>query len=437
MNTNQIQQSYRMGIQNTTRIVILFFILTGFWACRPTDRSPSDSDAGLRFAVASDGHYGQGDTRYEEDYDRLIDHLNRESEYPGLDYVFLVGDLFHDDPKFLGPVKKKLDGLRVPYFAIRGNHDMASDREWEQTWGYPDNHIFEVSDYGFILASTSDSTGEYLCADVDWLVEQLEKFHDKKGIFVFMHITPNDWTGAGIDCPGVRNALESHDNVVAVFQGHDHNEDGLKVWNRVPYYFDGHFGGSFGTPYPGYRIVELDPNGIMHTYQYNMEMDPVSNRTTQHLAFMSPGQFIYPPSDQYHPGSFAMTDGTCGSYLYNDGSWIGVEGEDLVYTLDLGKVLNISGIRTDFLVNMSAWIFAPLAVRYEISTDGQSFEEIYLEEQNEPHKMMPISRQTFEVLIERPARFIRIEAASQGTCPEWHDGSGGKAWIFTDEIEIY
>ena len=32
------------------------------------------------------------------------------------------------------------------------------------------------------------------------------------------------------------------------------------------------------------------------------------------------------------------------------------------------------------------------------------------------------------------ARFIRIRAKTVGTCPSWHVGAGGKAWIFIDEV---
>jgi hypothetical protein len=34
------------------------------------------------------------------------------------------------------------------------------------------------------------------------------------------------------------------------------------------------------------------------------------------------------------------------------------------------------------------------------------------------------------------ARYIRIEAKNVGICPPWHKGSGGKAWLFVDEVEV-
>jgi|GEM_PF-324185 len=437
MNHSKNQQ--RCGRMNVSRsfLWVMVLIVTVLYGCKTVGRKPQIQQEVFRFAVASDGHFGQEDTDYEANFDRLIGYLNRENESRQLDFVVLVGDLFHNDPRYLAPVKKKLDQLVMPYYAVRGNHDMATDRNWEKTWGYPDNHAFELGDYGFILASTSDETGEYLCADTDWLWQQLDAYHEKKGIFVFMHITPKDWTGSGIDCPEVRNALETHDNVMAVFQGHDHDEDGLKVWAQVPYYFDGHFGGSFGTPLPGYRIVEMDAEGTMKTYQFRMDVSPISNETVQHLAFLKSGQFENMPSEKYDPGPLALVDGTFGSLSYNDGRWLGIEGEDLVYTIDLGSVQDINRIQTDFLVNLSSWIFPPVSVRYEISTDGTLFEEVFYDKMKELKSLIPISRKSFEANINRPARYIRIRAESQGICPEWHDGNGGKAWLFTDEMKVY
>jgi len=34
------------------------------------------------------------------------------------------------------------------------------------------------------------------------------------------------------------------------------------------------------------------------------------------------------------------------------------------------------------------------------------------------------------------ARFIKVFAKNMGTCPPWHIGAGGKAWVFIDEITV-
>jgi alpha-L-fucosidase len=39
-------------------------------------------------------------------------------------------------------------------------------------------------------------------------------------------------------------------------------------------------------------------------------------------------------------------------------------------------------------------------------------------------------------LKDASARYIRMVAKNRGVCPAWHPGTGNKAWIFADEIEI-
>ncbi|HEX8529549.1 MAG TPA: metallophosphoesterase, partial [Cytophagales bacterium] len=77
----------------------------------------------LRFAVASDGHYGQPDTDYAAFYRNIVAWLNQENERNGLDFCVFNGDIIHDGPEFLPQAKAALDGLKVPYYVTRGNHD--------------------------------------------------------------------------------------------------------------------------------------------------------------------------------------------------------------------------------------------------------------------------------------------------------------------------
>jgi len=39
-------------------------------------------------------------------------------------------------------------------------------------------------------------------------------------------------------------------------------------------------------------------------------------------------------------------------------------------------------------------------------------------------------------LSDLPARYVKVKAKNVGTCPTWHPGAGGKAWIFVDELVI-
>jgi 3',5'-cyclic AMP phosphodiesterase CpdA len=223
----------------------------------------------VRFAIASDGHFGQPDTDYERFHSEMTEWLNFEARLRGLDFVVFNGDLIHDQPEFLPLVKDRFSKLQIPYYAVKGNHDKVTASVWEQTWGYGQNHGFAKGDYAFLLGTTSNENGDYLCADLDWFKAELKKYADKKGIFVFLHICQHSFTRHGISCPEINNLLESTQNVAAVFHGHDHDMDNVVYSNGRAYFFDGHMGGSWGTNYRGYRIVEIAPDGGIGTYQCN------------------------------------------------------------------------------------------------------------------------------------------------------------------------
>ena len=38
--------------------------------------------------------------------------------------------------------------------------------------------------------------------------------------------------------------------------------------------------------------------------------------------------------------------------------------------------------------------------------------------------------------LNQSARYVLIKAINREVCPNWHAGSGGKAWVFSDEIVI-
>ncbi|SDJ74660.1 Tat (twin-arginine translocation) pathway signal sequence [Catalinimonas alkaloidigena] len=231
----------------------------------------------LRFAVASDGHFGQPDTPFEETHAQMVDWLNREAGERGLDFVFFNGDLIHDDPQMLPRVKTHFDRLQVPYYVSKGNHDQVTDAVWRRQWGYGENHDFALNDIGFVVGKTSNLAGDYLCADTAWLAEALQRHRKRSHVFVFLHIPQRTWAKASIDCPDVMRLLEQTPNLAAVFHGHDHSTDDVKVSAGKSFCFDGHIGGSWGVAYHGYRIVEVQADGSVHSFQFNPAAQPVVN----------------------------------------------------------------------------------------------------------------------------------------------------------------
>ncbi|MBT30650.1 MAG: transcriptional regulator [Thalassobius sp.] len=243
---------------------------TGVFAGKPETTQNNDAKIDvIRFAVASDGHFGEKGTAYKMYYRNIVTWLNEEAENEGLDFCVFNGDIIHDEPKFLKEANEYFKGLKIPYYATQGNHDKVSEELWKEVFKIPFNHSFEKGDSGFILCTTSNEKGEYLCADASFVKEKLELFKSKKSVFVFLHISHKKWVDNGIDCKEITDMLESYENVACIFHGHDHDHHEAMYSGGKTYLFDGHFGGSWGQEYKGYRIVEVRGGTEVHTYQCN------------------------------------------------------------------------------------------------------------------------------------------------------------------------
>lgn len=242
----------------------------------------SDKKNRLRFAIASDGHYGQPGTDFKKDHDNMVRWLNEAHAQHPLNFVIINGDLVHDRPDLLATVKKEhYDKLSVPFYALPGNHDHADAIIWKSVFGYEDNFSFEKNGVGFVLANTSNTKGVYLCPDQAFLKKELDKFRSLKTVFVVLHIPPHFWVPESpfVDCPDTISLLHSYPNVKAVFHGHDHSLDAVFYTGKLPHFFDAHIGGSWGTSYRGYRIVEVDEDDKITTYQVNASGNPALNET--------------------------------------------------------------------------------------------------------------------------------------------------------------
>jgi predicted phosphodiesterase len=231
----------------------------------------------LRFAIASDTHYGQKGTSYELMLKELVEWWKHEKNHKLLDLAFLNGDIVHDQPEYLSLMREKLGLVQNPVYVAHGNHDMVEEEAWIKIFGTPWNYSFRKKDTSFLILNTADSNGKYTCPEIDWVRQELKKHARSRVLFVIMHITPVKWTGGGMDCPELVKLFSAQKNLKAVFHGHDHNEDAWKIRDNKLYFFDARAGGSWGTPYRGYRIVEVLYSGKIVTYQVNAVDQQVIN----------------------------------------------------------------------------------------------------------------------------------------------------------------
>jgi len=223
----------------------------------------------LRFVVASDGHYGQPNTPYEAYFDTLVKRINEEHAKKPFEFCMINGDIIHDDKKHFTGAKAALDKLQLKYYVSQGNHDHVDAAEWESIWSIPVNHHFVIGKNTFLIATTSNENGTYLCPDIDWLTAQLKEHEQQQNIFIFLHINPGKLTTNAVNCEPLFELLAKQKNVRAIFNGHDHDEEGIKTKNNIPFIFTAHFGGNWGTAYRGFRVVELLKDNSIATYMMN------------------------------------------------------------------------------------------------------------------------------------------------------------------------
>lgn len=223
----------------------------------------------LRFAVASDGHYGQPNTEYERFHATLVDRINEEHRQHPFAFCVINGDIVHDDKTHYPAVKAAFDRLQMKYYVSQGNHDHVTAQEWESTWKMPVNLDFSIDNNSVLVATTSNETGAYLCPDVSWFRQKLEEHKAQDNIFIFVHINPGKLSTHAVDCPELFDVFAKHKNIRAVFNGHDHDEENVKTKNNIPFIYDAHFGGNWGTSYRGFRVVELMKDNTVVTYMMN------------------------------------------------------------------------------------------------------------------------------------------------------------------------
>ncbi|MCB0744638.1 MAG: chitobiase/beta-hexosaminidase C-terminal domain-containing protein, partial [Ignavibacteriae bacterium] len=144
------------------------------------------------------------------------------------------------------------------------------------------------------------------------------------------------------------------------------------------------------------------------------------------------------PSEKYENlGKLSLADGKRGSENYDDNTWLGFEGANFEATVDLGEIKKVNDITLGCLSNLNSWIFLPKKTSFFVSNDNQNFKKIkeinyeVLKTESQKSFVKDISAR-----VNNKTRYIKVVAENIGECPVWHKGSGGKAWLFIDEIIV-
>jgi hypothetical protein len=142
---------------------------------------------------------------------------------------------------------------------------------------------------------------------------------------------------------------------------------------------------------------------------------------------------------QYTAGGDAgIIDGLTGYKDWRKGGWQGYQSQDFEAIVDLQAKKEISEISSNYLQDSRSWILLPKEVEYFISNDGINFKSVGTVN----HHLAWNTEETFtkNFVYQLPkkvkARYIKVVAKNFGILPEGHQGAGGDAFIFVDEIHV-
>ncbi len=156
-----------------------------------------------------------------------------------------------------------------------------------------------------------------------------------------------------------------------------------------------------------------------------------------HVGLDRPVQILTSWSPKYPVGGpAALTDGLKGTRDFHC-NWLGFEGAEMEAVVDLGAVKAVKEVSVDFIQDLMVWIFLPRKVEVLVSRDGVTFSRVGEAVRRTPERAEGPVVETFAPrFAPRAARYVKVRTSSFLTCPPWHKGAGGLAWIFSDEIVI-
>ena len=162
---------------------------------------------------------------------------------------------------------------------------------------------------------------------------------------------------------------------------------------------------------------------------------PSVQQFAMHKAIGREVKYTHPVSTYYTAdGPNSLTDGVRGTAAVGK-YWHGFSGKDMIATIDLGDVTNISSVSLGCLQHTRDWIFFPEYVKFEISLDGNNYTEVALVKNNvDPNESSTIQRDFDAKFPTAKAKYIRVTAKVLNEIPKGHPGEGKPAWLFVDEI---
>jgi len=163
--------------------------------------------------------------------------------------------------------------------------------------------------------------------------------------------------------------------------------------------------------------------------------------STAHF-YKKPNDYSIKINSTYNPqytadGDEGIIDGLRGDIDWRKGRWQGYQNQDFEAIVDLKKETTITEVAAGFLQDCRSWILMPKEISIETSMDGKIFKYAGSIINTVADTSMQVQIKDL-ILKLKPTKalFVKIKAINYGKLPQWHQGFGGDAFIFVDEITI-
>jgi hypothetical protein len=167
----------------------------------------------------------------------------------------------------------------------------------------------------------------------------------------------------------------------------------------------------------------------------------VSSQSISATFFKKPNNYTIDIKSTYNPqyhagGNEGLIDGIFGTENWRKGDWQGYQSQDFEAVVDLQVIKEFSSIGTTFLQDSRSWILMPTKVEYYVSNDNINFTLAGTVENTIDPKETENKIKNFSFDKKLKAKYVKVKAINFGKLPQWHQGFGGDAFIFIDEITI-
>jgi len=186
---------------------------------------------------------------------------------------------------------------------------------------------------------------------------------------------------------------------------------------------------------------EIDKTTKIYAYKTDMGMRMTISDTISATFFKKPNKYTINIKSKYNPqyhagGPEGLLDGILGTENWRKGDWQGYQSQDFEAVVDLQEVKDINEISARFLQDQRSWILMPTKVEYYISEDNVNFTYFGSVNNTLDPKIEENIILNFTANETKKARYVKVIAKNFGKLPQWHQGFGGDAFIFVDEITI-